>query len=627
MLFDFAALSAQDRYKLLISTIVPRPIAWVVSLDAQGRRNAAPFSFFNALVGDPPVVAVGIGGRRPEDAPGTWKDSGANIRATGEFVVNLVGYANREAMNITAIELPHDVDELAQAGLTTLPSVKVRPPRIAESPVAFECERLSIVEVAVDRAIVLGRVLARRLRARRKALLYRHAETRPDRPHAWRRLVFPHHRPVRNAAHPGGSVEGARLSATTFLPPILRPLRDPALAALWGGLATSAVGEQLFSVALAWIAVGAFGPAAGYLTALQAATVLATALLGGRWADRREHRRLMIACDLARAAVLAGVVTVWLARGAPPAWTLIFAVLALAAGQAFFRPALQATIPAVVADPARLPAANALLDSTDRIARLLGPGIVSMLSGLLPLVHFLTLNAGTFLGSAVALVLVGRLRPLARIAPPERRTALASALHGFAALRSLPLLFYVLVTNGVVLGAWYAGMFLGVPLLLRGVGADVGAFGLVIASYGSTNLLATLVIGSFGVPRRPAWIVFGGLFVLGAGMALLGAAGLAGLPRAWLVPALCAAAALGAIGGPMEDVAVAVLRQTRLPRTEQAAVTRAFLANGNLGTLLAFLIAPRVFAALGTAPTIILCGGVLLAVAAIGMLRHRHADA
>jgi len=160
MLFDFDTIAPQDRYKLLISTVVPRPIAWVVSQDAQGRLNAAPFSFFNALVGDPPVVGIGIGGRRPDDAPGTWKDTGANIRATGQFVVNLVPYDAREAMNVTAIEFPHDVDELKQAGLTTLPSAKVAPPRIAESPVALECERLAIVDVATDRAIVLGRVLA-----------------------------------------------------------------------------------------------------------------------------------------------------------------------------------------------------------------------------------------------------------------------------------------------------------------------------------------------------------------------------------------------------------------------------------------------------------------------------------
>ena len=160
MLFDVAELTPVNRYKLLASTIVPRPIAWVVSLDTEGRLNAAPFSFFNALAGDPPIVAVGIGGRRPEDAPGSWKDSGANIRATGEFVVNLVPYDLCEQMNITAIEFSHGVDELAEAGLTTLPSTKIRPPRIAESPVALECERFSIVEVGIDRAIVLGRVLA-----------------------------------------------------------------------------------------------------------------------------------------------------------------------------------------------------------------------------------------------------------------------------------------------------------------------------------------------------------------------------------------------------------------------------------------------------------------------------------
>jgi flavin reductase (DIM6/NTAB) family NADH-FMN oxidoreductase RutF len=164
MLFDFDTLSGQDRYKLLISTVVPRPIAWVVSQDAQGRRNAAPFSFFNVFVGDPPVVGIGIGARPAGDVSGSWKDSGANIRATGQFVVNLVPYDARAAMNVTAIEFPHEVDELAQAGLTTLPSVKVAPPRIAESPVALECERLAIVEVAVDRAIVLGRVLAMHVR-------------------------------------------------------------------------------------------------------------------------------------------------------------------------------------------------------------------------------------------------------------------------------------------------------------------------------------------------------------------------------------------------------------------------------------------------------------------------------
>jgi len=156
MLFDLAGLDAQNAYKLLVSTVVPRPIAWVTTQDLDGSVNAAPFSFFNAVSGDPPVVAIGIGGR----APGDVKDTGGNIRRTGQFVVNMVSDALAEKMNITAIDFDKSVNELTEAGLTTAASAKVRPPRIAESPVSFECERLVIVEVGVDRAVVLGRVVA-----------------------------------------------------------------------------------------------------------------------------------------------------------------------------------------------------------------------------------------------------------------------------------------------------------------------------------------------------------------------------------------------------------------------------------------------------------------------------------
>jgi flavin reductase (DIM6/NTAB) family NADH-FMN oxidoreductase RutF len=156
MLFEPDKLSAQDTYKLLVSTVVPRPIAWVVCQDIDGTINAAPFSFFNAVSGNPPIVTFGIGGRGPGDA----KDTGNIIRRTGQFVVNLVNNATAEAMNITAIDFPLGVDELKEAGLTTLPSVKVKPPRIAESPVSFECERLVIIDVGIDRSIVLGKVLA-----------------------------------------------------------------------------------------------------------------------------------------------------------------------------------------------------------------------------------------------------------------------------------------------------------------------------------------------------------------------------------------------------------------------------------------------------------------------------------
>ena len=156
MLFECDRTSTENVYKLLVSTVVPRPIAWVTTQDIDGTVNAAPFSFFNAVSGNPPVIVFGIGGR----APGDVKDTGGNVRRTGQFVVNLVSNALAEQMNITAIDFPKDVNELLQAGLHVAPSSRVQPPRIAESPVSFECERLVIVEVGVDRAVVLGKVVA-----------------------------------------------------------------------------------------------------------------------------------------------------------------------------------------------------------------------------------------------------------------------------------------------------------------------------------------------------------------------------------------------------------------------------------------------------------------------------------
>lgn len=155
MLFDFETMSPQDCYKLVVSSVVPRPIAWVVSQDAAGVVNAAPYSFFNAFSDNPVVVGFGAG-PRPE---GALKDTASNIRATGQFVVCLVSESTVQGMNVTAVDFPPGVDELAEAGLTTIASARVKPPRIAESPVALECETFQLVP-AGRHTIVLGRVLA-----------------------------------------------------------------------------------------------------------------------------------------------------------------------------------------------------------------------------------------------------------------------------------------------------------------------------------------------------------------------------------------------------------------------------------------------------------------------------------
>ncbi|MGI4942508.1 MAG: MFS transporter [Janthinobacterium lividum] len=155
---------------------------------------------------------------------------------------------------------------------------------------------------------------------------------------------------------------------------LLRPLRHRAMELLWGGLALSAVGDQAYNVAFAWIATEAFGAGAGFLVALGPLAGLLTLAFGGRIADGLPPGQAMVWADLARTAALLVVVVGWTVAGRPPASALVVAVVVLAAGMAVFRPALQAVLPPLLPDRGLLPAANALLDGTERIARLLGPG-------------------------------------------------------------------------------------------------------------------------------------------------------------------------------------------------------------------------------------------------------------
>jgi len=160
MLFDFATLPAKECYKLMVSTITPRPIAWVVTQNAKSELNAAPYSFFNAFSGDPPVIGIGISSHQP----GRPKDNRVNIKETGQFTVNLVSEFNAQAMNITAIEFDYGLNELAEAGLSVTASTRIAPPCIAESPVSMECELMQVIEFNQINALVLGRILAMHVR-------------------------------------------------------------------------------------------------------------------------------------------------------------------------------------------------------------------------------------------------------------------------------------------------------------------------------------------------------------------------------------------------------------------------------------------------------------------------------
>jgi flavin reductase (DIM6/NTAB) family NADH-FMN oxidoreductase RutF len=153
--FDPAAMSKADAYKLLASVILPRPIAWVVTRDSAGRLNAAPFSFFNIVSSDPPLVAISFSAAPDREG----KDTLANIRESGEFVVNMVPEELAEAMNVTATNAPRGTDETQLAGLDLAPSTLVKVPRIAGSPVALECRLFETIQPGGASVLMLGRIV------------------------------------------------------------------------------------------------------------------------------------------------------------------------------------------------------------------------------------------------------------------------------------------------------------------------------------------------------------------------------------------------------------------------------------------------------------------------------------
>jgi flavin reductase (DIM6/NTAB) family NADH-FMN oxidoreductase RutF len=165
MIVSPSELPHKDLYNLLLNSVAPRPIAWVSTLSLSGRPNLAPFSFFNVVCVDPPLLAFAPGLRPPRQQGnhGEAKDTLRNIRETREFVVNIVTYELAEKMNLTSGEYDASVNEFELAKLTPQASTIVRPPRVAESPVNFECKLHQIIDFSIaltSGSLVIGQIVS-----------------------------------------------------------------------------------------------------------------------------------------------------------------------------------------------------------------------------------------------------------------------------------------------------------------------------------------------------------------------------------------------------------------------------------------------------------------------------------
>jgi predicted MFS family arabinose efflux permease len=285
---------------------------------------------------------------------------------------------------------------------------------------------------------------------------------------------------------------------------------------------------------------------------------------------------------------------------------------------ALFNPALQASLPSLVDDRNELHAANALMELTRRLARAIGPSLAGLLAAALPLRHFVTIDAASFLVSALTLYLVaGRLRRGPRARPdPRTRGLYSEVLEALRLTRARPVLWWAFSTLFVVNAAWCAAFLVGAPLLARTLGGGVGAYGLILGAYGAGGVAANFLVGRARV-RRPVRWIFGGRLIL--------AFGLIGFAQSPSVILAIVTAALTAVGGPIGDVPMLTLIQLELPEEQLGRVfsLRATLENG--GAVLGLWSAAALFRAVPLRLALTACGLAMGACGVAGLWRFRRA--
>ena len=415
--------------------------------------------------------------------------------------------------------------------------------------------------------------------------------------------------------------------------PVLRPLKDPAVATVWSGLAASTIGEDLFRVAVVWIAAEQIGNAAGYVNAAQYGAMLAVGLLGASLFDRWRADRAMIGAKYASAVLaLLPVAGFYIWGISIP--LLVISVMGLAAMRMVFNPALQSAVPVLVKDREALQGINGLFDATFRLARLIGPMLAAVLNALLPVIHFLSVTAVGFVLSAVAVWAVrDRVIDPASKPRPSRggwRGAWDALLDGARLMLSEPTTGALLLVNAFANGPWSVALQLAIALMvvehdphLFGL-HGLAALGLIIGTIGVGDVIGNLVAGSVRF-ARPLSTMFLGYVAMGMGFVLLALAAW-GLPNPYKLPGMMLSGMVSGLGGPLFFIPMITRMQTTFRGAEIARVFRLRLAI-MAGSMLVFnLGATPLFDLIGPTHTELYLGLMLLGLGVGGHLYYRRRE-
>ena len=401
---------------------------------------------------------------------------------------------------------------------------------------------------------------------------------------------------------------------------LFRPLLQRPVALLWGGLALSSIGDELFAIAIAWMAVQIAGTDASWLSALRGAAALTGALLGGIWAERWDHRRTMIGADLARAGLALIPVLAW-GLGIMSLWMLAVPLMLMMIVNSLFEPALRASLPRIAAAPDQLQSVNALFDAIIRVARVIGPMLAAAITLLIPIEHLFTLNSITFLISAWAVMKLGKALPRQPVKATSRRAGFTAGWRSLAG-RSQMQAVYVCAGLGNV--AWSVGISIGMALAvvkydIQGFGVQgFAAYGLIMGAYGAGNLISIFVVGNLQIRRLYHGFTFGSV-VNGLGIAIIGAAVLY-LPPEHVLTGMMVGASLAALGGPLIDISFILLIQTRFRQSEIAGLARLRFAALGASILIAGACGAALYARFETGLVIVGAGIFEVIVGAIVLL-------
>lgn len=391
----------------------------------------------------------------------------------------------------------------------------------------------------------------------------------------------------------------------------------PPLLILWLSQLLSAIGDHLYVVAITWIAIQELGASAAYVIGAGTLSALCFGIVGGIYADRWNRHRTMIITDLLRA-FFVGLLPIIEWYSTITMWQLITVSVVVSGLGTFFNPSLQASLPSICKDATVLQQTNVLMDTTHRLARIFGPGLTGVFLTFLPLPHFFSLDAVTFISSAIALLFIRKAFVNKKLSIPpnhhEQKSPIADFKTALSLLTKHKILLWALISLGLVNLCWGAVYMVGVPLFTEQVIKEsVGAFGLISGAYGIGNMMSLFLVGTM---KRSIKFMYIGHLILGIGFIIIASA-----DSLWMA---LAGAIIAAFGSPMGDIMLLTMIQTDFPKTHIGKIYSFRALIGGLGLSLGTFIASFFYHFLSIPAVMILFSFIIIGIGAFGMVRFRQ---